>query len=121
MIKEQELKNKCTPEFTKWMCEHAEGFELFYDEGLQIIDLNDDEFYIEDNTFLNNFSQFPLLIRRAVEGIKIIYSDPEKVWYNNIYGMQCFRFKNYQPKSLTHAECAMLHCLLDVFGTGGER
>ena len=106
MIKEQELKNKCTPEFTKWMCEYAEGFGYIDYVLSQSSDLEQVRF--------NNII-FPLLVHRAVEGIKIISSDPEKVWYNNIYGMQCFRFKNYQPKSLTHAECAMLDCLIDIF------
>ena len=95
MITEQELKEQCTPEFIKWLENLAEGFF--------------------DRQRSGEVCWFPLLVHRAVEGIKIIYSDSEKVWYNNIYGMQCFRFKNYQPKSLTHAECAMLHCLLDRF------
>ena len=124
MTIEQELKDKCTPEFIKWMCEYAEGFELFYDEGLQIIDLNDDEFYIEDNTFLNNFSQFPLLIYRAVEGWNNNESTPfiiEVFSHMVRYNEKLFRVKNYQPESLTQAECAMLHCLLDIFSEQEER
>ena len=110
MIKEQELKNKCTPEFIKWMCEYAEGFFI---NGYMLVEYQE-EIYDFD-TAISKDKIFLLLIRRAVEGIKIIYSDPEKLWYNNIYGMQCFRFKNYQPEYLTQAECAMLDCLLEIF------
>ena len=123
MIKEQELKNKCTPEFTKWMCEYAEGFELFYDEGLIIIDLNDDEFYIEDNNFLNDFSQLPLLIHRAIEGWNkkypqhtiLVYSNGLECWSDSDNPPMSLDFKDYESNNLTQAECAMLHCLLDVF------
>ena len=118
MIAEQELKDRCTPEFIKWVCEHAEGFEFIQCENNYFsISVNKQEY----GNIITDEILFPFLIHRAIEWIKIIYSDSEKVWYNNIYGMQCFRFKNYQPKSLTHAECAMLHCLIDVFKTGGER
>ena len=108
-----DLKQQITPEFIKKLCEFAGGFGYIDYVLSQSSDLEQVRF--------NNII-FPLLIHRAVEGIKIIYSDPEKVWYNNIYGMQCFRFKNYQPEYLTQAECAMLDCLLDIFKeTGGER
>ena len=101
-----DLKQQITPEFIKKLCEFAEGFGYIDYILSQSSDLEQVRF--------NNII-FPLLIHRAVEGIKIIYSDPEKLWYNNIYGMQCFRFKNYQPEYLTQAECAMLDCLLEIF------
>lgn len=104
MITEQELKEQCTLDIIKRMVELAEGFEY---QG-------DDEIFYNSLRVDRNILLFPLLIHRAVEGMKIIYSDPEKLWYNNTYGMQCFRFKNYQPESLTHAECAILDCLIDI-------
>ena len=59
MITEQDLKNKCTPEFTKWMCEHAGGFGYIDYVLSQSSDLEQVRF--------NNII-FPLLIHRAVEG-----------------------------------------------------
>ena len=120
MIKEQELKNKCTPEFTKWMCEHAEGFGYIDYVLSQSSDLEQVRF--------NNII-FPLLIHRAVEGWnKKCPQHAIHTWSSLIECLSdCelppfdYYFKNYQPKSLTHAECAMLDCLLDVFKTGGER
>ena len=69
MIREQELKERCTPEFIKWMVELAEGFAVLYDDGEVILmDLNDDEFDLDESGFINRMSQFPLLIHRAVYG-----------------------------------------------------
>ena len=117
MITEQELKEKCTPEFIKWMCEYAEGFEFFnigncagYRFELYKPCDNDPNVY------------FPLLIHRAVEGwlkihdqrfIDIKHKEIQLV--HIAYGHVFYEFKNYQPQSLTQAECAMLHCLLDIF------
>ena len=121
MITEQELKGRCTPEFIKWMCEMAEGFEWkqldrtyfqTYFNGNQIMGLH----------YFSNY--FPLLIHRAVEGWNNNESTPfiiEVFSHMVRYNEKLFRVKNYQPKSLTHAECAMLDCLLDVFKTEGER
>ncbi len=126
MTIEQELKDRCTPEFIKWMCEYAEGFEVFYDEETDgFVDPFDNEYYIEDG--LNKIESFPLLIHRAVEG----WNKRDREGYytidtvsdsilimKNKYPMpepKNYRMKNYQPQNLTPAECACLHCLLDIF------
>ena len=118
MIKEQELKNKCTPEFTKWMCEYAEGFGYIDYVLSQSSDLEQVRF--------NNII-FPLLIHRAVEGCNnfiddfLIYIKCSCVdrYKNSEYVIYCF--ENYQSQTLTQAECAMLHCLLDIFKEQEER
>lgn len=114
MIKEQELKNKCTPEFTKWMCKHAEGFGYIDYVLSQSSDLEQVRF--------NNII-FPLLIHRAVEGWNKKYPQHTILVYSN--GLECWSdsdnpptsldFKDYKSNNLTQAECAMLHCLLDIF------
>ena len=68
---------------------------------------------------------FPLLIHRAVEGWNknnkgnpYIEIDDSSIWvcsYNNNFKEFGFSFHEYQPRSLTQAECAMLDCLLDIF------
>ena len=123
MITEQELKEKCTPEDIKWMVELAEGFEYKNDHvwfGLWYAHIND----IKYEQLL-----FSLLIHRAVEGwnktndLKIRIFDEEIHTKKRLdhFAIGFYQFKNYQSQSLTQAECAMLHCLLDVFETGGER
>ena len=118
MITEQELKEQCTPDFIKWMCEHAEGFEYYTDD-----------YAIYNNTYDTDEDIFPLLIHRAVEGwnkkdrsknqINILTTCVQS--WNIIKGLQDYIFNDYESNNLTQSECAMLHCLLDVFKTGGER
>ena len=109
MITEQELKEQCTPEFIKWLENLAEGFF--------------------DRQRSGEVCWFPLLIHRAVEGwnkqeYKRLVINKYQICLNLwpfIKTEKAYNFRIYQPESLTHAECAMLHCLLDVFKTGGER
>jgi hypothetical protein len=131
-ILEQSLKQRCTPEIIKKMCELAEGFEI--ENG----DLN---LYgsrvCAGDLIMSTMSAFPLLIHRAVEGWNrkkrdeifkeiVIYKDKVcldnykleiKQGYEDYYKYTLIdkRFSNYQPESLTHVECAMLHCLIDIF------
>ena len=121
MITEQQLKADCTPEIIKKMVELAEGFEC----------AKEDPYYlaiyfkgIEVNP--NSLLVFSTLIHRAVEGwnkkhtdgFDSITIDTEMVnILINKYPMPDFKawhFKNYSPSFLTHAECAMLHCLQEV-------
>ena len=67
MITEQELKEKCTPEFIKWMCELAEGFEWRNENNVIWIHVPSDIIMVGSKYFSND-SYFPLLIHRAVEG-----------------------------------------------------
>ena len=130
MITEQQLKADCTPELIKKMVELAEGFEVdtdgvFYN-GIILPNGTEVDFDIQHELL------FSLLIHRAVEGWNIIISNSpycnaidincEAVIYrtkNNLHDMMGaeereYLFKNYSPSSLTHAECAMLHCLQEV-------
>lgn len=114
MITEQELKDKCTTEFIKWMCEYAEGFGYIDYVLSQSSDLEQVRF--------NNII-FPLLIHRAVEGINksdngivIIITDIsviQHIAYDDEYNAE-YEFKNYQSETLTACECAMLDCLIEV-------
>lgn len=124
MNTEKKLKDRCTPAFIKWMVELAEGFEII------------DEYYInfgKDITtpVMHIFASpiFPLLIHRTVEGwnktndLKIRIFDEEIHTKKRLdhFAIGFYQFKNYQSQSLTKAECAMLHCLLDVFKKQEER
>ena len=132
MKTEQSLKDRCTPEFIRWCCEYADGFSfhvhisvdfeatLYYkNESIDFIDMLD-------------YSLFPLLIHRTVEG----WNKKDREGYytidtvsdsilimKNKYPMpkpKNYRMKNYQPQNLTPAECACLHCLLDIFEEVGK-
>ena len=66
---------------------------------------------------------FPLLIHRAVEGWNKKFSNDDNfisigdnyIHYSKDSGNKFYKSKNYQPKSLTQSEMAMLDCLLDIF------
>ncbi len=124
MITEQELKDRCTPEIIKKMCELANEEYI-------------NEFYFS-RVCEQNFRVFPLLIHRAVEGWnKIQDKNCGNLFVNtnavNIYtesgrdiislsgvdetlyeAINIYDYTDYQPKTLTRAECAILDCLLEV-------
>ena len=131
MIIEQELKDRCTPEFIKRMVELA-GFIIKFetDEIVAFTSKNlEHKWYIIDHPLA-----FSTLIHRAVEGwnksqklhreIVIYknkvceedyklethngYEDYYKYTYMNNY------FKNYQPCHITACEMAIWDCLLEV-------
>ena len=123
MITEQELKDKCTPDIIKRMVELAEGFSNYeYNHSLNRA--------IFDSIYHDvlDIRIFPLLVHRAVEGWNMTNDIHSKIdiGYNGVF--VCFDIddiqkdyliENYQPLSLTHAECAMLDCLIDIL-TGQE-
>lgn len=113
---EIELKNQCTPEFIKWMCELVNSMGYIIDYKV----IQQYEYY--------EILYFPLLIHRAVEGLNnldikkgstihhSIQTLPHFISRFNLKGwVKDYRFDKYQPQSLTQSECAMLHCLLDIF------
>jgi hypothetical protein len=118
MITEQQLTDSCTPELIKKIVELAEGFEWDGDEIAddKMIRTPNGYYYHVDEIIVDK-TYFPFLIHRAVEGINkkldvfdqiVISKDKvECSMYECIY-------ENYQPSSLTHAECAMFHCLIEV-------
>lgn len=122
MITEQELKDRCTPEFIKWMCEFAEGFKFIQcEDNYFSISVNNQEY----GNIITDEIIFPLLIHRAVEGwnkinpckpIQILCNcisfitdedDPASVeWgYDN---------EQYEPCHLTVCEMAIWDCLLNI-------
>ena len=119
MITEQQLKADCTPELIKKMVELAEGFEVdtdgvFYN-GIILPNGTEVDFDIQHELL------FSLLIHRAVEGWNrlnkayIMTTDSFCYTTTNLHQSEERRdFKNYQPTTLTQAECAMLDCLIEV-------
>lgn len=126
MITEQELKDRCTPEFIKWMCEYAEGF--IKNLNLNVYDVKK---YLQNIKKDNDI--FALLVHRTIDGwnkkhfdaIESIFYEYDEISYGlNKYPMPDFfkfKIKDYESNNLTQAECAMLHCLLDVFKKQEER
>lgn len=134
MITEQELKDKCTPEIIKKMCELAEGFEFSDNMFFSFLQIK----YNGINLQYQDVLMFPLLIHRAVEGWnKIQDKNCGNLFVNtnavNIYtesgrdiislsgvdetlyeAINIYDYTDYQPKTLTRAECAILDCLLEV-------
>lgn len=110
MITQQELTDKLTPEIIKKMIDLAEGFsncDFSYKFGEGI--------YSEYNEDTNLF--FPLLIHRACEGWKNKETDYNQIKVKArrvLYWSKKYDFINYQPTTLTRAECALLHCLIEV-------
>ena len=127
MIPESKLKSDCTPEIIKRMVELAEGFEFISDgNNIHVIRLHLAKYEHEDWILrlpLFHRILFPLLIHRAVEGINkdrdkydgiIIHKNSVEVLPDDDMEIPLYKFKNYQPESLTPCECACLHCLIEV-------
>ena len=116
MIAESKLKADCTPEIIKKMVELAEGFKY----PILIPDENDT--WERQINLIFNWARFPLLIHRAVEGWNkitrnkyIIITDTFLYTTSNLHqGDERYNYNNYQTQSLTHCECACLHCLIEV-------
>ena len=125
MITEQQLKADCTPKIIKKMVELAEGFEFVSSEDINLYQIaffgrTEAVSFFKQNIDIN-VGLFPLLIHRAVEGWNrlnkayIMTTDSFCYTTTNLHQSEERRdFKNYQPTTLTHAECAMLDCLLYV-------
>jgi hypothetical protein len=107
------------------MVKLAEGFELRRGAILYLKSIGAIH-YFDDDIF--NYEFFSLLIYRAVEGFNKnnepsgtfgIYTDREKVTSCNFKlpknEEKDYKFKNYQPENLTQLECALLHCLIEIF------
>jgi hypothetical protein len=128
MIPESKLKAGCTPDIIKKMVELAEGFSY------PIFILEENDTWERQINLIFDWSLFPLLIHRAVEGWNknkkeesilkeiIVYNDSVKlIEYKESreggfdpFAIVIKKFKNYQPSSFTPCECACLHCLIEV-------
>jgi len=120
MITEKELKDRCTPEFIKWMCELAEGFEVT-DHPIPMVQYSIILKYIDK---FKDSMNFPLLIHRAVEGWNNLKTNKFVHLYSKGVSLltrkeDCclttFDYLEYQPENLTQLECALLNCLLEIF------
>jgi hypothetical protein len=129
MITENDLKLKCSPDFINFLCELAEGFECEI-ENLRdpyIKFNNSDRIFISELFRPFNVSFLSTLIHRAVDGWNKKHGEKyytidtivdSIVFMKNQYPMPMsikYKFSDYQPQSLTQAECACLHCLHDIF------
>jgi len=125
MITEKELKERCTPEFIKWMCNLAEGFE-FIDNGIS----SNNWFTVKFNSITighcisniyENTLAFSTFIHRAIEELnkktcsflRLIMPYEDGIAAGN--GKTFYEFKNYQLHLLTSTECCYLNCLLDIY------
>ena len=122
MTTQQELTDRCTPEIIKKMCELAEGFE-YIDRPFPSI-----KYSIMDkwaDKIIDSFI-FPLFIHRTVEGwnksktILISIFRMRVCKFSGTEDIVYYDFVNYQSTTLTQAECAMLHCMLDIFKGEGK-
>ena len=115
---EQELKDRCTPDAIKWMVELAEGFECNELGNCSYIHVEFNGDWWDDEEIFES-SVFPLLIHRAFEGYNRLNKGKEILRCINFIGRNdtnyIAAYDDYQPQSLTHAECAILHCLLNGF------
>lgn len=115
MITQQQLTDRCTPEIIKKMVGLAEGFECAMEDPNYLA-----IYFKGKEAIIDSPLVFSTLIHRAVEGYNKQY--PHKYVLNCVDNIVWFdgcikdsvEIKNYSPSSLTHAECAMLHCLQEV-------
>jgi hypothetical protein len=125
MITEAELKQECTPDVIKKVCELAEGFEWIEKE---VLESDDCIWFGEEECPLDLLFVDPLmfstLIRRAIEGwnkkfigscihINITHRRIES-YITDSDNSSFYEIYDYQSENLTHAECAMLHCLIEI-------
>lgn len=126
MINESDLKLKCSPDFIMFLCEMAEGFEYKETWSEKNVTFKDVSFNWATKEIIR-WGYFPLLIHRACKGWNKIERengsyleiDNESIWmvsYGGNFNEIGYEFENYQPQSLTQAECACLDCLIDIFG-----
>lgn len=109
LLYEEEIKAKCDDEIIKRMVEIAEGFSAANFDcylGVYFKNVETDQYILDDD-------MFPLLIHRAIKNFKVVLYYQEHRLYS--YDLQKeYEFKNYQPESLTQAECACLDCLIET-------
>ena len=119
MITEQQLTDRCTPEIIKKMVGLAEGFECAMEDPNYLA-----IYFKGKEAIIDSPLVFSTLIHRAVEGFnKKQCGDPYIIFefetctlsrYTLDVEDDAYFFADYSPSSLTHAECAMLDCLLDI-------
>lgn len=114
MTTQRELQDRTTPEFIKWCCEYAEGFSSEREYEIFFNNLR-----VDRNIFV-----FPLILHRTVEGWNrtkdfLHFIMPYEDGIAKGDGKTFFEFKHYTGTTLTPCECAILHCLLDIFERDG--
>lgn len=120
MTTEQQLKDGCTPDMIKWMCELADGFEIIGDVKIYFNNVYSGSI---KNIICNDIA-LPLLIHRAVEGwnkktlpslFGFVALKSGSVLRLCEFNIIDYKLSDYEPQSLTQSECAMLHCMQDIF------
>jgi len=121
MITQQQLTDRCTPEIIKKMVELAEGFECAMEDPNYL-----SIYFKGKEVIIDSPLVFSTLIHRAVEGWnnnndgkisvhdKYVEYQKDRVQVLQAYMEMSYEFDEYEPTSLTHAECAMLHGLIEV-------
>jgi hypothetical protein len=121
---ERELMEKVTPGFVRWLMRYAPGFSLIEDAdrvGFMLI-----ECFGAPLFDLLNSPLFPLLLCRAAVGWN---TSPDNRIYHiergDLYVGVCtadsddpyarYMCYDYRADTLTEKECALLHCLMDVY------
>ena len=115
---------KVTPGFIRWLIRYAPGFELTEDAdrvGFMLIECEGSPVFDLLNTPL-----FPLLLHRAATGWNL--SPSNRVFhiekgdrYIGVYtpeGVEPYaRYMcyDYRADALTDKECALLHCMIEVY------
>jgi hypothetical protein len=121
---ERELMEKVTPGFVRWLLHYAPGFELTEDAdrvGFMLIECEGSPVFDLLNTPL-----FPLLLHRTATGwntspenrvylikkgdraVGVYTADSESPYARYM----CY---DYRADALTDKECALLHCLIEVY------
>lgn len=128
MIKESELKERCSDKFIEWLVNLADGFEYVGANNPQEGAIYFHNIMLEwesDILFLRlTKDYFPLLIHRAVEGWNNgdrffgnieIHCKYVKMWDSPIASkLREYETKSYQSENLTVLECALLDCMLEI-------
>ena len=121
---ERELMDKVTPGFVRWLIRYAPGFELIEDAdrvGFMLVE------WLGVPIFdLLNTPDFPLMLYRACYGWNIapgnrVYHIEVGTRYMGVYTADSdtpyarYMCYDYRADALTDKECALLHCMMDIY------
>ena len=121
---ERELMEKVSPGFVRWLMRYAPGFSLIEDAdrvGFMLIEYNGSPVF-----GLLNHMAFPLLLYRVMDYWNLspqnrIYHIENGATYIGVFTPEAeepyarYIGWDYKPDTLTSKECALLHCLMDVY------
>ena len=119
MYTQQNLREKCTEEFIRWCCTYVQDYSIE-----SFLDYYGNDWLYQ---FINEWEKFPLFLYRTVEGfnkqsngyLNFIKIDINYISYwatPNKHHL--YLYNEYSPEDLTQHECALFHCLLDIYEKG---